>query len=132
MGTWDIGPFDNDAAGDLLVLLEEADPAERSEVIREALETAARAGAYLDYDDAAAAVAAAAIVARAGDAEPPVDVAGWPIELPPDLVPLGLNALEHVISEDSEWRALWAESPEYDAAVAELDRIRTELRQRSA
>src|SRR5215510_10720131 len=107
MGTWGVGPFDNDAASDLLFEIEQADPADRGDVVRRALETAAAAEGYLDYDDAAAAVAAAALVATDGDDEPPTDMAAWPLDLPADLAPLATRALDRVAGPRSEWRALW-------------------------
>lgn len=78
MGTWDIGPFDNDTAADFAGDLDEAPREEREAIIRKALVraigTAGSAGTagttgttgteeYLDQDVAVEAVAAAALVA---------------------------------------------------------------------
>ena len=65
MGTWGHGPFDNDAAGDLLA--DATDAASPATVVTRALRCAARAPAAkpLDVDDGAAAVAACELVAIA-------------------------------------------------------------------
>lgn len=64
MGTWDVGPFDNDTAADWCGDLDEAAPEQRAAVNRDALSRVAEHGdEYLDSDDAVEAIAAAAIVA---------------------------------------------------------------------
>ncbi len=63
MGTWDVGPFSNDAAADLLSALDKAAPAQALDLLGETLASAAANDGYLDVDDGQAAVAAAAVVA---------------------------------------------------------------------
>ena len=64
MGTWDVGPFDNDTAADWCGDLHDAAPAQRTSVVRSALTTVLDNGDdYLDSNLADEAIAAAAIVA---------------------------------------------------------------------
>lgn len=113
VGTWGVGPFDNDTALDWRDDLDEAPPADRVQLVRAALEAADDEG-YLDYDVAAEAVAAAAVVAS--------DPA-----LPTELRPLAVRALDRVIGPDSEWRQLWSESDELPDALAGVRQLRATL-----
>ena len=118
MGTWGHGPFDNDAASDLLVRLE----------LREALDAAVASDGFVDYDIAAAAIAAAAIVAYATgrlgpDALP--SVVPDTLSVPDDLPALAVTALDRAVSEDSEWRLLWAD--DLADAMSEVRTIRRAL-----
>jgi hypothetical protein len=127
MGTWGVGPFDNDAARDLLSEIEQAAPADRVNLIRQALTAAVAAEGYLDYDDAAAAVAAAALLAAAGDGEPPTESVALPLDLPADLAPLAARALDRVTGRQSEWLALWEEGPNNEEALEIVEHIRLGL-----
>jgi Domain of unknown function (DUF4259) len=135
MGTWDSGPFDNDAAADWCAELTAADPAQRVPVIRRALTEVIDEDGYLDYDLAAQAVAAAAVVATGRPGGPPVDSPGMPEflaagtgpPLPEDLAPLASRAVDRVLSDDSEWRQLWAGNA---GALAGLQSIREALQGR--
>lgn len=71
MGTWDVGPFDNDTAADFSGSLDEAAEGERETLIRAALACAADTPGYLDQDIAAEAIAAAALVAAQRPGESP-------------------------------------------------------------
>ncbi|MFJ7494415.1 DUF4259 domain-containing protein [Streptomyces sp. NPDC097727] len=59
MGTWGIGPFDNDTPADFADALDETAVAERESLIRSALERAADPADQLDAADAERATAAA-------------------------------------------------------------------------
>ena len=140
MGTWDVGPFDNDAAADWCGDLADATPADRPGRIRDAL-TAATGDEYLDQDVAAAAIAAAAIVAAQLPGGSPIDssyapdflLEGGAIEVPPDIPPLALSALDRVVDDDSEWRELWEDAPEsYQGALEVLRSIRAPLERAAA
>jgi hypothetical protein len=129
VGTWDTGAFDNDAAADLLARLGDAAEVEqRTEILREALDVVVANDDYLDYDDAAAGVAAAALVAHArGGLDPSAldtlaldTLVEGPLDIPDALVPLAAAALDRVVTGDSEWRELWAEGDELDEVLAEL------------
>lgn len=111
MGTWDAGLFGNDSAADFFNDLDDAPEHQRAGMIRAALTAAVGNDAYLDLDEGAPAVAAAALVAhrlRGGEQfapngygpEAPVS------DLPPDLIPLAISAVERVLGPDSELAAL--------------------------
>ncbi|MFF7588221.1 DUF4259 domain-containing protein [Kitasatospora purpeofusca] len=129
MGTWDIGHFDNDSAADFCAGLDEAAAGDREGVLRRVLTLAADTGAeeYLDFDEAAEAVAAAALVASQCPGGEPVTSAYGPDEplpvLPADLRPLAVAALDRVVAEESELAELWDETedgPAWRRAVQEL------------
>ncbi|MFJ4093911.1 DUF4259 domain-containing protein [Kitasatospora sp. NPDC089913] len=132
MGTWDIGHFDNDTAADFCAGLDGAAAGEREGLVRRALAAAAGTGAeeYLDFDEAAEAVAAAALVAAQCPGGEPVTTAYGPDEslpvFPVDLRPLAAQALERVLAEESELAELWDETedgPVWRRAVRELREV---------
>ncbi|MER7330468.1 MULTISPECIES: DUF4259 domain-containing protein [unclassified Micromonospora] len=118
MGTWDDGPFDNDTAADWCGELHDADPSARAAMVRAALTTAALNTGYLDHDDAVSAIAAAAIVASLMPGGDPITspyapdflLAGESLDLDDDLPQLAVEALDRVLSDDSEWRSDWSEA----------------------
>ncbi|MGW7070875.1 DUF4259 domain-containing protein [Streptomyces sp. NPDC054855] len=121
MGTWDVGPFDNDTAADFCGDLDDARAEDRAGLVRAALTgatsatDAADAGhdGYLDADVAETAVAAAALVAAQCPGGEPADSVYGPEQPIPDLLSLrgpALRALDRVLSEDSELLELWQES----------------------
>jgi hypothetical protein len=137
MGTWDTGPFDNDTAADWCGGLSDADPDERAEMVRTALAAAADERGYLDADEACEAVAAAAILASTrpgGEAitsayAPDFLLDGGSVDLPDELVPLAVRALDRIMADESEWRDLWADADtaSRDAAFTGLAHLRTAL-----
>ncbi|MEU8923013.1 DUF4259 domain-containing protein [Kitasatospora sp. NPDC048545] len=116
MGTWDIGHFDNDTAADFAGALDDAESAERKSILRSALLGAARAGEYLDFDEGAESVAAAALVAAQCPGGAAVESAYGPgAEIPPPAVELrglAVEALDRVVAEESELAELWDETEE--------------------
>lgn len=115
MGTWDVGPFDNDTAADFAGDLDDAAPAERLPMIRGALLRCADSGEYLDAPDAERAVAAAApVVAQHPEGPPACSVYG-PSEavprLPGELRLLAVEALDRVVAPASELAELWGDAP---------------------
>ena len=56
MGTWGVGPFDNDTAADFAIALDEAEMGEREVLIRSALLRTANATGYLSEAQQAVAV----------------------------------------------------------------------------
>ncbi|WP_329612348.1 DUF4259 domain-containing protein [Streptomyces brevispora] len=114
MGTWDIGPFDNDTAADFGGDLDDAALEERESMIRGALRRAADHADHLDTSDGERAVAAAAlVVAQHPDGEPACPNYGplKPLsELPADLRTLAVDALDQVVAELSELADLWSEA----------------------
>ena len=128
MGTWDTGPFDNDAAADWGGEFSEASEQARLEMLEEALHAAADETDYLEADIACEAIAAAAVVAARLPGGPEVEPELWlEVALPSDLPDLALRALERVVDEDSAWRDHWDEEDLLDDAVAVLEPIRSAL-----
>ncbi|MFC4070894.1 DUF4259 domain-containing protein [Actinoplanes subglobosus] len=133
MGTWDFGPFDNDDAADWSGDLQDADPARRSTLIRETLDSVLHDGEYLEADAANQAVAAAAVIASLLPTGTPLTTAyapdflaaGETLDLPDDLPALALRALDRVSGDDSEWSDLWEDS--LPKALAALRPIREAL-----
>ena len=114
MGEWGVGPFDNDDAADWIDKLEEA-PA--ISTVRRALDIATMR--YVEVREASVAVAAAQIVAAAlGHPGPalPTRAAAWVKEHSTIVTDqdqtLAIAAVDRVLGDYSELRALWAESPD--------------------
>jgi len=139
VGTWDVGPFDNDKAADWCGDLDDAAPEQRVQLIRDALtEVADHGDDYLHSTLAEVAIAAAAIVASQLPGGDPITSPyapdflrdGGSVNMPEDIANLGLRALDRVVGDNSEWRELWEDaSPEsYAEAVAALTPIRSALR----
>ncbi|MFF2010291.1 DUF4259 domain-containing protein [Streptomyces sp. NPDC058195] len=129
MGTWDTGHFDNDSAADFSWKVDEAPEAEREAVLREVLTFAAETSDYLDSDDGAFAVAAAALVASQCPGGEAVTTAYGPKKplpvLTPELRPLAVRALDGVLGENSELHELWDESGDkaWAAGIARLKEV---------
>ncbi|MER8047164.1 DUF4259 domain-containing protein [Streptomyces sp. NPDC094032] len=127
MGTWDIGPFDNDSAADFSYRVDEAAADDKAAVLLVAFrEVTENEDDFLDSDFAVEAVAAAALVAAQCPGGDPVTTSYGPKEaippLPATLRPLAVAALDRVLGEDSELRELWEESggEEWKAGVLRL------------
>ncbi|MBP6631118.1 MAG: DUF4259 domain-containing protein [Kofleriaceae bacterium] len=135
MGSWGHGPFDNDAAGDLLA--EAGDASSPARLLRRALEVAARAkaSAYLEIDEGGAALAACELVAVAmghGAADSLQHGAVGAIvdrfTASPAHVEVALTALARVTRpRGSELMELAATGPEAAAFVAMLADLRRRL-----
>lgn len=128
MGTWDTGHFDNDTAADFSGNLDAVAETEREAVIRKVLGIAIAAD-YLDSDEGAEAVAAAALVGSQCPGGEPVTTAYGPDEplpvLATDLRPLAVKALDAVLGESSELRELWddAGDKEWAPGIARLREV---------
>lgn len=140
MGTWDTGPFDNDDAADWAYAFEDTDATAGLAIIETTLRAAAQypAADYMDIDDGAPAVAAAALLARIVDGEPPGDSEKaydnapftWAARTspvpPPELAELAARALDRVTAPRSELASLWDEAgPEWRSGI---DALATRLR----
>lgn len=113
MGTWDVGPFDNDTAADFGGDLDEAAAGKREGIVRGALTRVIDTAAYLEAPESEEAVAAAALIAAQCPGGEPADPVYGPEEPLPDLTglrDLALQALGRVMTEPSELLDLWAES----------------------
>ncbi|MBQ0829439.1 DUF4259 domain-containing protein [Streptomyces tagetis] len=113
MGTWDVGPFDNDTAADFCGGLDDAAAEEREGLVRAAFTSVIDTEGYLDACEAEAAVAAAALVAAQCPGGDPAYSAYAPGEPLPDLTGLrepAVRAVDRVVTEPSELLELWEES----------------------
>src|SRR5665647_554634 len=97
MGAWGHGAFDCDSAADWAGDLDDAEPAARAGLVREALFAAVEAEDYFDGDDGSIAIAAAAVVAAAIPGGPLLDNNYGPnaatiegLAFGPEFVPLAL------------------------------------------
>ncbi|MFF9341796.1 DUF4259 domain-containing protein [Streptomyces sp. NPDC014773] len=127
MGTWDIGPFDNDTAADFSYTVDEAGAGKKADVLRAAFREVTGTGDdYLDADLSVEAVAAAALVAAQCPGGEPVTTSYGPKEplgeLPVELRAEAVAALDRVLAEPSELLELWEESggEEWKAGVRKL------------
>jgi hypothetical protein len=135
MGAWGVGPFENDSALDWRDDLQRCAPDKRVELIRDAFMAVVGQGdSYLDSDFAVEAIAAAAVLASQLPGGPTVAslgadfvAAGGGFDVPGDLPPLALRALDRVVAEKSEWRSLWAEADMLDELAGVLAPIRAVL-----
>ncbi|MET9951581.1 DUF4259 domain-containing protein [Streptomyces sp. NPDC006339] len=132
MGTWDIGPFDNDTAADFSYTVDEAPAEQRADVLLAAFRAVTETGEdYLDADVAVEAVAAAALVAAQCPGGEPVTTAYGPDEplpvLPLSLRPAAVTALDRVLGKDSELLELWSEGGEAGPWRAGVERLRAVL-----
>ncbi|GHI84948.1 DUF4259 domain-containing protein [Streptomyces xanthophaeus] len=131
MGTWDIGPFDNDTAADFGGDLDDVSLEERESMIRGVLGRAADPADHLDTSDGERAVAAAAlVVAQHPDGEPACSIYGpsEPLpQLPADLRTLAVDALDRVASELSELAELWGEAVDGPKWRKDITRLRDVL-----
>lgn len=127
MGTWDIGPFDNDTAADFSYRVDEAPTEKKADVLLAAFREVTGTGDdYLDSDVAVEAIASAALVAAQCPDGDPVTTAYGPKKplpaLPAELRPAAAEALDRVLTEPSELLELWEESDgeEWKAGVRRL------------
>ena len=133
MGAWGSGIFENDTAMDFVGNLADH-PKTADAVLREALETAAHMGGYLDADEGSEALAAAALVSLAAnespvEPEPPVDEYVRKIgrHVPDGLAPLAIEAIDRVLGDESELQELWAEQDAVDEWRTEPEAVRRHL-----
>ncbi|GAA1992225.1 DUF4259 domain-containing protein [Catenulispora subtropica] len=130
MGAWDFGPFENDDAADFGGRLDGLADADRPAALRAALQEAVACTGYLDSDIGAAAIAAAALIARElADGARFVSPHYGPKKplpvLPDDLRPLAVSAIDRVMGEDSELAEEWGDGGQQSA----WHRITLELRE---
>ncbi|MGW9398666.1 DUF4259 domain-containing protein [Streptomyces sp. NPDC055642] len=113
MGTWDIGPFENDMAADFAYTLDED---ERESLVRATLTRTIQTRDYLESPEGAEAVAAIALIAAQCPGGEPISTSYGPDEALPifadDLQPLAVEALDRVVAEASELAELWDETPD--------------------
>ncbi|MDX2701703.1 DUF4259 domain-containing protein [Streptomyces sp. PA03-6a] len=131
MGTWDIGPFENDMAADFAYTLDETAKDERESLVRATLTRAIATGDYLESPEGAEAVAAAALIAAQCPAGEPISTCYGPKEALPqfadDLRPLAVEALDRVVAGESELAELWDETFDGPKWRQSVSRIRAVL-----
>lgn len=131
MGAWGIGIFEDDDAADWAYELEEAldlDP------VRESLAATMDTDGYLERPEAARALAAAAVVAATFDGDLralPEEVGQW-VDEHADTATRGdarlaVDAIDRVMSVDSELRTVWAETPRGLKWAQEVGKLRLRL-----
>ena len=134
MGTWDLGPFDNDVAADWCDDLDHAPKAERAAILRKTFSAAIDEVDYLELNDGSEIVAAAAVVAAHQPNARRIDTpyapdfltAGQFLDLPDDLAALASRALDRVTGEGTELRDTY-EGDEFSAWLTSIALVRAEL-----
>ncbi|KQX53168.1 MULTISPECIES: DUF4259 domain-containing protein [unclassified Streptomyces] len=132
MGTWDIGPFDNDTAADFSYRVDKAPAEEKAEVLGATFREVRESGEEdVDSDVAVEAIASAALVAAQCPGGDPVTTAYGPKEplppLPAELRQEAVAALDRILTEPSELLELWEESDgeEWKTGVRKLRAVLT-------
>lgn len=134
MGTWGTGWFENDAAADFLIEVEDQAPGRQHALLVSRMRSAIDANRYLEGPEADEGLAAAALIATAGGGADAATVAPN-VELPaalqaPDAATLALaRAAVTRLSDpkDNEWLDLWDEAGELPAALARLAGLQEQL-----
>jgi hypothetical protein len=134
VGTWDLGPFDNDVAADWCDDLDQAPKAERATILRKTFSAAIDDVDYLEMYDGSEVVAAAAVVAAHQPNARRIDTpyapdfltAGQFLDLPEDLAHLAAQALERVTAEGTELRDAYAGN-DFSAWLTSIALVRAEL-----
>lgn len=131
MGTWDIGPFENDIAADFANALDEVAEDERETLVRTTLIRSIQTRDYLESPEGAEAVAAAALIAAQCPGGEPISTSYGPEQALPvfavDLRPLAVEALDRVVAEASELADLWDETVDGREWRQSISRIRAVL-----
>ena len=134
MGTWHIGPFDNDVAMDFFDEIEETPDDQVLEKLSKVLTAVAERPGRVELDEGHLAVAAAGLVAAgcprgADTGNPSVD--DWLTRHRPAVDPastrIALAALDRVSGSDSEWMDLWATTDRRGAVQERIDGLRAVL-----
>jgi hypothetical protein len=135
MGTWSVDAFGNDYAQDWAEDLHETG---NLDAVEDTLNTALDAPGELDAPFGAEALVAIEVLARLQGkggprSEDSASVDEWVEARKPkakpraDLADKAARALERILSEESELRALWEESEHYEAWRASVEDLRARL-----
>ncbi len=118
MGTWEIGPFDNDDAMDFFDEVEETPDADVPPKLRKTLVAIVERPGQVELHEGHVAVAAASLVAAGRSrvaATGNASVDAWLSAHRPAVTAedqrVALAALDRVTGPDSEWMTLWSSSP---------------------
>ncbi len=131
MGTWQVGPFDNDDAMDFFDEVEETPDPEVPPKLRRALVAIVERPGQVELAEGHVAVAAASLVAAGRSraaATGNASVDAWLTTHRPAVTAedqrVALAALDRVTGPDSEWMTLWATSPAGAAVEARIATLR--------
>ena len=134
MGTWQVGPFDNDVAMDFFDEIEETPDDQVLKKLSSVLSAVAERPGRVELHEGHLAVAAAGLVAAGrsrGAATGNASVDEWLIVHRPvtdqDSARIALAALDKVSGPDSEWMDLWATTDQRTAVEERLDGLRAVL-----
>lgn len=136
MGSWGVTSFENDAAADWFLLVEEA--ADPGAVMASAIDDALSAAEHLEGDASCEAIAAAELCACCAGQPPdrlPDNVGGW-VQANPhgphaDEVELAVQAVTRV-REESELRDDWERTRDFSQWLAAVNDLRSRLGRSSA
>ena len=134
VGTWGIGPFENDAASDWAGAFDATAPGDRTSFLADTLGKFHGSDCF-DLDDCQQIIASAAVVAAAMPGGPPIDGEFGPATLTTDpgfavtddLRKTAVAALREVAAPQSEWAQLWAQSGNEAQAHWSLTQLLTDL-----
>ncbi|WP_323747281.1 DUF4259 domain-containing protein [Catenulispora pinisilvae] len=126
MGTWDIGPFDNDSAADFAIALDKAAFGEREVLIRGVLSRTVNAPGYLlEAEEAVAAAAVIAAQCRGGDAVEPDDGPEGPMPVfGGEIRALAVGALDRIMAEEPGLAESWVAGADGARWLESLRRLR--------
>jgi hypothetical protein len=134
MGTWQVGPFDNDDAMDFFDEVEETPDAQVPPKLRKALVAVVERPGRVELHEGHVAVAAACLVAAGrsrGAATGNTSVDAWLTAHRPAVTAedqrVALAALDRVTGPESEWMDLWATTPSGSAVEERIASLRTIL-----
>lgn len=134
MGTWQVGPFDNDSAMDFFDEVEETPDPQVPPKLRAALVAVLDRPGYVEADEGQVALAAASLIAAgrsraAATGNPSVD--GWLAAHRPQVTAedrrIALAALDRVTGPESELMTLWAQSSAAAQATERIEALRRVL-----
>jgi hypothetical protein len=117
MGAWDIGPFDNDGAMDLVCALSDGSLGDPVDVLRSTISDVVDCSEYVEAPEMSAAIAGACIVAAKIDASVPLNrsvkqyLDAMTFSVDEELRRLGTIVFTRATNPaNNEWYDLWADA----------------------
>lgn len=134
MGTWQVGPFDNDVAMDFFDDIEVTPGPQVAGKLRGVLTAVVDRPGRVELSEGHVAFAAASLVAAGRSGGPPtgnptVDewIAGSCPAAGPDECRVALAALDRIVGPQSEWMALWSATESEPDVQERIRALRAEL-----